>query len=98
MAIAIESTFQGSSATLDKYDLSVQKLGGTPGGPYPNPACLFHWAAPIPGGFKITYVFTTRQAWDDWVEAKLAAVRQEVGLPEPHHDFFDIHAFMTAGS
>ena len=45
MAIAIQLTFHGPGGRLENYDNSVADMGGTPGGPHPDPACLFHWAA-----------------------------------------------------
>ena len=98
MAIVIESTFHGQGATLENYDRAVTILGGTPGGPYPDPGCLFHWVTGISGGFRITNVFKTKQGFETFAAEKLGPVRVQVGLPQPQNKFIDVARFMTAGS
>ncbi len=97
MAIAIELTFHGPGATLENYDKSVADMGGTPGGPHPDPACLFHWAAGIGGGFRVIDVFTTKQAFEAFAANKITPAAEKFGIPKPKIEFIDVHNFMTAG-
>ena len=98
MAIAAEVTFHGQGATLANYDKSLTILGGTPGGPHPDPGCLFHWVAEIGGGFRVTDVWKTKEQFDAFVEEKVGPAGQQVGMPQPQIKFVDVHNFATAGS
>ena len=74
--IAIDSTFHGANATLERYDEAIRLLGGAPGGPFPDPGSLFHWAAAIQGGgLRIMNVFWTREQWEVFTRDKLIRVR-----------------------
>jgi hypothetical protein len=97
MAIAIVSETHGPTATLENYDKVVQILGGSNGGPHPEAACLFHWVTSLPGGgFRITNVFESMEAWVAFRDGKLAAARGQVGLDAPQKsDDFEVARFMT---
>jgi hypothetical protein len=53
--------------------------------------------AKIGGGFRITNVFTTREAWNHFA-ATLAPLLADAGLPDPHKEFIEVGRFLTAGS
>ena len=97
MAIAVEVTFNGNGATLENYFKSLTILGATPGGPDPDPGCLFHWVTDTPGGFRVTDVWQTRGQWDAFVP-KVAAAAEQLDMPKPQTKFIDVDNFMTAGS
>ena len=97
---AIEQTFSGPNATLERYDDAIRLLGGAPGGPFPDPGCLFHWVAGVRGGgLRVVNVFWTREQWDVFVRDKLVRVRDQVGLPSPDTPivYTEVDRFLTAG-
>jgi hypothetical protein len=98
MTVAVEVAFHGHGATLENYKKSLTLLGATPGGPHPDPSCLFHWAAETGGGVHVTDVWKTKQAFETFAADKLASVMQEVGIPEPQIKFIDVASFLTTGS
>jgi hypothetical protein len=97
MAIAVDVSFRGASATLDKYLQGIANMGATPEGRHPNPGCLFHWITVDPGGLRITDVWKTRAEFDDFARDKIGPVSAAVGLPQPHVKFVDVANFLTAG-
>lgn len=97
MAIAVKVTFEGEGATLENYHESVKILGGTPGGPHPDPGCLFHWVTEIDGGVRVTDVWQTKEQFEKFAQEKIRPATQQVGVPEPQIKFIDVANFMTAG-
>ena len=98
MAVALELTFQGPNATLANYKKALQKMNATAGGPHPDPDCLFHWATDIPGGFKVTDVWTGRPEFDRFAAEKIGPIGAEIGMPPPNITEIDIDSYLTAGS
>ena len=90
MAIAVELTYHGPGATAEAYQKILSDAGITPGGSHPDPECLFHWATTIPGGFRVTDVWTSRAAWDAFEATGLPA---QLGTPKK--DFFEVVNFLT---
>jgi hypothetical protein len=98
MAIAVEVTFHGQDATLAKYFESVKLMGAQPGGPHPDPACMFHWITEIGGGLAVTDVWQTKEAFETFAATKIGPMGEKVGLPKPQIKFIDVANFFTAGS
>ena len=90
MAIAVELTYTGPGATAEAYQQILSKANITPGGSHPDPECLFHWAAAVPQGLRVTDVWTSRAAWDAFEATGLPA---QMGTPKK--DFFDVVNFLT---
>jgi hypothetical protein len=74
-------------------------MGVTPGGPHPDPGCLFHWVAEIPGGYRVTDVWKTKEQFDKFAAETVGPVSEQLGMPmpEPQVKFMDVHNFLTAG-
>jgi hypothetical protein len=98
MARAFVITFQGDTATLDNYRKSLTKLGCAPGGPHPDPDCLFHWATDIENGFRVTDVWTDKPEFERFIKNKVGPVSAQLGMPEPQVTEIDVDAYLTAGS
>jgi hypothetical protein len=98
MAIAVEATFHGQGATIENYNKAIQIMGATPGGPHPDPGCLFHWVTEIGGGLRVTDVWKTKQEFEAFAAAQIGPVSEQVGLPQPQTKFIDVANFLTAGS
>jgi hypothetical protein len=90
MAIAVELTYRGPEATVEGYNKILSDAGITPGGSHPDPECLFHWATKVPGGFRVTDVWTSREKWDAF---------EATGLPgqlgTPTKDFYEVVNYLT---
>jgi hypothetical protein len=97
MAIAVEAIFQGPNATLDNYKQALTKMGATPGGPHPDPDCLFHWATDIVGGFKVTDVWTGKAEFDKFAAEKIGPVSADLGMSPPQVTFIDVDSYLTSG-
>ena len=97
MAVAIELSFQGPGATLQNYFEAIQRMGGTPEGPHPDAACLFHWVAETPGGFRVTDVWQTRDDFNRFLRDTIGPTSAEVGIPQPHPapNFIVLANFLT---
>lgn len=90
MAIAVQQDIAGGS--LDQYDQVLQKMGG------PNdPALLFHWVTKTADGMRVTDVWTSKEAFEKFAEEKIGPISQELGLPQPKIQFFEVHNYITAG-
>ncbi len=97
MAIAVEVTFHGQGATLEKYYEAIQIMGATPGGKHPDPGCLFHWVTEIGGGLRVIDVWYEKQQFEKFAEEKIGPVGGQVGMPKPQIKFIDVANFLTAG-
>ena len=88
MAVAIVMDFEGG--TLDQYDQVVQSMGLSPGGPTP-PGALFHWVTKTDDGVRVTDVWETREAFDQFAQEQIGPKTQAVGLAEPSLAYHDVH-------
>jgi hypothetical protein len=94
VAIAVIQDFDG--ATIDEYDIVVEKMGITSGGKHSDPGCLFHWAAQTAEGVRIVDVWETREQFDKFIEAQVVPDGLEVGFPNPpKNTFYEVHAYFT---
>src|SRR3954454_19740259 len=97
MAIAVEVSFQGSDATLQKYLRQIELMGATPEGSHPDPGCLFHWITEVDGGLKVTDVWNAKDEFERFAQEKIGPVSAEVGMPQPQVKFIDVANYLTAG-
>ena len=98
MAVAVEVAFHDQGA-LENYMKSLKLLGCTPGGPHPDPSCLFHWASESSDGVvHVTDVWKTKEAFDTFATDKLGPVMEEVGIVKPEISFTKVDSVLTAGS
>lgn len=98
MAIAVELSFYGPSATRRNYNKSIAIMGATPGGPHPDPGCRFHWMTETDLGFRVTDVWKTKAKFEKFAAEKLGPVSTQVGLPQPEVKFVKVANFLIAGS
>jgi hypothetical protein len=91
MAVAIVMDFEGG--TLDQYDQVVQAMGLTPGGPTP-PGALFHWVTKTDTGVRVTDVWETQEAFDQYAQEQIGPQTQAVGLSEPQMAVYDAHNYL----
>jgi hypothetical protein len=90
MAIAVEVTYRGSGATAEAYRKILSEAGITLGGSHPDPECLFHWAAEIPGGFRVIDVWTSREKWDAFAAGGIPS-----RLGDYKTEFYDVVNYLT---
>jgi hypothetical protein len=96
MAVAIVLNHHGPGATLANYFALLDKLGVPHPGPHPNPDCLFHWATDIPGGFRVTDVWTSQDEFEKFYRNIILPDAQQIGIPQPRHaDFFPVANYLT---
>jgi hypothetical protein len=99
MAIAVEVSFRGADATIDKYFEAIQLMGAVPEGAHPDPDCLFHWITSDAGGLRVTDVWRTREAFDRFAQQQIGPKTEQVGMPKPQPPkFIEVDNFLTAGS
>lgn len=49
-------------------------------------------------GLRVTDVWETREQFEQFAEAKIGPITQEVGIPGPPQiTFHDVHNYLTAG-
>lgn len=96
MAVAVQLSFRGQGATIEHYLAGIEKMGAVPDGPHPDPACLFHWVAEVGGGFDVTDVWQSREAFEQFAQNQIGPVSAEVGLPAPHDPkFTEVANYLT---
>jgi hypothetical protein len=96
MAVGVVQEFK--NATLGQYDQVVQKMGFRPGGPG-APGGIFHWVTEVNGGLRITDVWESREAFENFAREQIGPYAQEVGIDSPPDvTFYEVHNYLTAGS
>lgn len=94
MAVAVQLDFQ--DATLEHYDAINERIGLLPGGPAAGSQELFHWVMETDEGFRVTDVWKTREAFEEFVEGKLRPILKEVGIPHPPEiRFFAVYNYLA---
>ena len=95
MAVAVQLDFQG--ATLKQYDEMVELFGSLRGGPAPQHE-LFHWVMKTADGFRITDVWASREAFEEFERDKLRPLYKGVGIVHlPEIRFYDVHNYLAGG-
>jgi hypothetical protein len=95
MPVAIIMDFEGG--TLDQYDQVVQAMGLSPGGPTP-PGALFHWVTETDNGVRVTDVWETREAFDQFAQEQIGPHTAAAGLSEPQMTVHDTHNHLIKSS
>ncbi len=95
MAIGVQLDFKGG--TLEQYDQAAEHLGFLPGSPA-APEELFHWVTKTDEGLRIIDVWETREAFEQFLKAKIGAVAPKVGWDfPPEVQFFEVHNYFAGG-
>ncbi|MFG1798448.1 hypothetical protein [Nocardia sp. NPDC049149] len=95
MTIGVVLDFSG--ATLDQYDLMLQKLDFKPLGPG-SPGGLFHWVTATDTGIRVTDVWESQEAFERFTAEKVGPAAAEIGLPNPPEvTIYPVHNYLTAG-
>lgn len=95
MAVAGQLDFQG--ATLEQYDEMIEVFGSLRGGPAPQQE-LFHWVMKTEEGFRVTDVWESREAFEEFEHDKLRPLYEEVGILHlPEIQFFEVHNYLVGG-
>ena len=94
MAIAVQLDFAGS--TLAQYDQVIQKMGFRPGGTG-APDLLSHWVTKTADGIRVTDVWKSKEAFEEFARDKIGPITQEVGVSPPTINFFEVHNYLTSG-
>jgi len=92
MAVGVQLDFGG--ATLEQYDRVNELTGLLPFGPAPRNE-LFHWVAKTDRGIRVIDVWESRDAFERFVHERLGPVFEEVGMPGPEIQFFEIHNYFS---
>lgn len=96
MAVAVQLDFH--DATLEQYDGINERIGLLPGGPAAGSQELFHWVMKTGDGFRVTDVWESREAFEDFEKVKLRPIYREVGISHaPEIQFFDVHNYLAGG-
>ena len=91
--IAVEVT---SDSSIDEYYEGLSKLGTSPGGTHPDPACLFHFAIELKGGgWRVTDIWESKEKAEAFFEGKVMPVMQELGASRPKLDFIEVTSILT---
>jgi len=95
MAVAVQLDFKG--VTLEQYDQAMERMGLLPGGPSAREE-LFHCVMKTDDGFRIIDVWESREAFEQFLEARIRPVAPEVGVSEPPEiQFFEVHNYFAGG-
>jgi hypothetical protein len=93
VAVAVQLDFEG--ATLEQYDEGIERLGLLPGGPSAADQ-LFHWVTKTDKGFRVIDVWASREAFQQYLKAKILLVAAEVGVTEPPEiEYFEVHNYLA---
>jgi hypothetical protein len=89
MAVGVVMDFEG---TLEQYDQVVQSMGLTPGGPTP-PGALFHWVTKTDTGFRVTDVWESEEAFNQYAQEHIGPNAAAAGLGPPQPTFHEAHNY-----
>ncbi|MFL6115476.1 MAG: hypothetical protein ACJ786_29640 [Catenulispora sp.] len=86
------------AADLDQYDEVVDLMGFDKGGRGAEGG-LFHWAAPIQGGVRITDVWQDKETFERFSQEHIGPYSAKAGVQPPTSVVFhDVYNFFTEGS
>ena len=95
MAVAVQLDFQG--ATLQQYDQINELIGSLPGGPAWRQE-LFHWVTKTEDGFRVTDVWLSQEAFEEFEREKLRPIYRAVGIVRPPEiQVFEVHNYLAGG-
>jgi hypothetical protein len=61
------------------------------------PGCLFHWAAGLPEGVRVTEVWRNLKLFDFFLREDVLPTVTALRLPDPVVSVFAVHHFLTEG-
>jgi len=95
MPIGVQLVFRG--VTLGQYDQINEWMGLLPGGPAPQRA-LFHWVTSTDDGFRITDVWESRSAFQQFAQESLGPALKAIGVAVPSDvQVFPVYNFLAGG-
>jgi hypothetical protein len=95
MAVGVVMDFEG--ATLEQYDRVVEKMGFTPRGAGAAGG-IFHWVTETDRGIRVTDVWSSREAFEEFAQAEIGPYTREVGIEAaPRVTMYDVHSYLTEG-
>ncbi len=78
MAVGIKMDFK--EGTQENYDAVMADMGLNGGVP---PHAIFHFAGPIPGGWRVIDVWETIEAYQAFAESRIMPLAQKHGIANP---------------
>lgn len=95
MAIGVILEFR--DATLDQYDEVLAILGFSHEGTG-APQGLFHWVTKTDTGIRVTDVWRSKEAFEQFAQEQIGPATAKVGLPHPPEiTFYEVYNYLTAG-
>ncbi len=94
MAVAFEMRFTG--ATLDQYDVVMEKMGleSAEGAP---PGALFHWVAETDDGIKVVDVWESAAEFEQFSREQIEPFTREAGFEGPPEvTTYEVHNYLSA--
>ncbi len=84
--------FEMPGVTQQQYDQTIDRLqlGGKP-----PQGQLFHVAGPMTGGWCVVDVWESQEAFDRFLQAKLAQALQEAGMPTLQPKVIPVHNLLA---
>jgi hypothetical protein len=90
--MAVAMLLEWSGVTLDQYDAVIRdlELGGRayPGG-------IFHVAGPTESGIRVVDVWESQEAFNGFLQARLAAALRKNGVQPPQVQVWPVHNTLT---
>jgi len=56
---------------------------------------LLHWAAQTPAGVRVTDVWASKEALEQFIQEQVLPAGESVGMPEPEVAIIELHAYMV---
>jgi hypothetical protein len=81
---------------IQKYEQVIEKMGLRAGGPGPT-GILFHWVTRTDDGIRVTDVWESPEQFQKFAEEQIGPFTQEVGLPQPSMQTYEVHNYFTKG-
>jgi hypothetical protein len=88
MAVAFVLDFEGG--TLEQYDAVIEKMGLEREGAAPEGA-LFHWVTKTDSGIRVTDVWHSQEAFDNFAQTQIGPLTQAEGMSEPTVTPFEVY-------
>ncbi len=92
MAVAVDLNFPGAKhgGPVRRSRRSDWSWG------HGHPTCwgrAFHWAAVTSDGVRVVDVWDSREQFEQFSQERIVPAVQQVGMPAPEIQFFDIHNY-----
>ncbi|MEV0538135.1 hypothetical protein [Kitasatospora sp. NPDC050463] len=98
--MAVIIVFEIPGATQAQYEEVTNKMAGGRGGvksrsDWPVPGLISHCAGPTPGGWHVTDVWESKEAFQRFAE-KLAPLMREAGMPDAEPKIYEAFNVVTS--